>query len=194
MNKVLKIVSGYKFYLIVGCCLLVASIFLPFATMFTFSFITHQPQPQQAHRGSYWSFMHVQEVLEKGGDSWTVKKTYRWFFLDYWSWWGSGVGVTLQSRVLISIFVLQIAALLTGLSAFQKRRRSIDVWFLLFEVIALNFLYYYTTQIFRAKIGVGFLLSFMATVFIVTALVFALRIPKNIKRGSREDLFTTCDS
>lgn len=162
-----------KFFLTVGYCVLIASILLPFATLFArVSTLPppSEPSAERANRVYYWSFMHVHEDLEEIAGKWTTKQTQSLFFTSYWNWWGSGSGTVLPSSLLIPLFISQIAVLPLGFVTLLKARAIRSILPLLFANVALDFLYIQTCQILRWQATIGLWLSVIATIFIALPL------------------------
>ena len=161
--------------LAVGFGLLVASVLLPFATLFSEVRRAGAPDPIGRIRVTFWSFMHVQESFGKVGDSWEPRPAQWLFFSAYWNWWGPGSGTVLPSGALIPTFVAQLVSLFLGAVAF-KVKRAWSVLPLPFISMTLIWLYYGASQIFQADLHIGFWLSIPSTALftVAAALSFAL--------------------
>ena len=164
--------------LAVGCCLLVASIFSPFATEFGYLIVFPDPgpytDPQLANRVTFWSFMHIQEVnMTRIDDRWVATSVQWLVFAEYWDWWGSGQSHILPSSILIPMFILQTITVLLGLTTLLKANTARKILPLLLAVMALSCLYLAGCHILQSEVFIGFWLSIPSIAAILTAMVMA---------------------
>ena len=169
----MRLVRTHKLFLAIGYCLLVASIFSPFATDSSHLLVKENPGPysgpQRVNRATFWSFMHVQEVLSRINGTWVVTYVQWLSFFQYWDWWGPGGGTILPSSILIPTFILQIVAALLGLVTLLKANTAKKIFPALLATLTLNFLYFAGSQILGSEVFIGFWLSILSTTSIIIA-------------------------
>ena len=178
----MELVRTHKLPLAIGYCLLVASIFFPFATQFLL-FVNPTPTPSPyirplwASRSTFWSFMHVNEALSKVGEGSWVATSVQWLFLpQYWDWW------MIHANILIPILILQGVAVLLGLATLLKANTAKKILPLLLAALALNLLYFAGSQVLQSEVFIGFWLSILSTASIMTAVAYTrllTRTPAN---------------
>ena len=172
----LRLVRIRKLFLAIGFCLLVASIFSPFATDFYHLLINWNPGPYlgppRAGRVTFWSFMHIQEGLSKINGTWVVTNVQWLSFAQYWDWWGPGGGTILPSTILIPTFILQIVAVGLGLITLLKANTAKKLFPALIIMLTLNFLYFALSIMFNSEVFIGFWLSILSTASIIVAYKF----------------------
>ena len=139
----------------IGYCLIISSIFLPFATSFGRLIVRENPGPysgpQLGVRAAFWSFMHIQEPLAKINGTWVVRSVQWLSFSEYWDWWGPGQGTILPSSILIPTFIVQIIAILLGLITLLKSNTVKQIFPVLITALTLNFLYFVGSQVFNQR-------------------------------------------
>jgi hypothetical protein len=169
----LRLVQTYKLPLIIGYCLLFASIFFPFSSEFGYLVVFPNPGPyvgpQLASRATFWSFMHVQEALAKIEGTWVATSVQYLSFAEYWDWWGPGQGHILPSSILIPMFTLQIIAVPLGLATLRKADIAKKILPLPLVALALTCLYFAGNWVLQSELFIGFWLSILSTASIMTA-------------------------
>ena len=172
----MRLVRTHKLFLAIGYCLLVGSIFFPFATGFGYIIVFEFPGPysgpQLANRVSFWSFMHVQEGLSKIKGIWVVTSVQWLSFSQYWDWWGPGQGTILPSSILIPTLILQIIAVLWGLITLLKANTAKKIFPALLATLTLNILYFAGSQVLQSEVFIGFWLSILSTMSIIAAVAY----------------------
>ena len=168
----MRLMRSHRWFLVIGYGLLVTSIFFPFATDFSRTFVTGPyTGPALANRCTFWSFMHVQEGLARINDTWVVTWVQWLSFSQYWDWWGPGTGDILPSSILIPTFSLQITAVLLGLVTLLKANTTKKLLPALLATLGLNYLYFAGSQSLHSEVFIGFWLSLVSTWLIIIAIL-----------------------
>jgi hypothetical protein len=167
----------YRFFAVVCFCLLVGSVLFPFATRLVFIVsLPPSPQPFDAIKDYFWSFMNLHEYLADNfqrQDSYvTVDKSWS-IFSDYWinsaHYVVNGNRIIHPSSVLVLAFILQVACLLLGIFIVFSERRIRKSMLLLSMMVVLDILYVWVAHAFSQKapteLYVGFWLSVLSTIF-----------------------------